>query len=140
VKPAGLVLGIDPGRSKAGFAVLRSDGGVIASGIEPLGALRDRLSPIVAGGGIDTIALGRGTNSRAVRGLLDGLGLPIVWVDEFETSRLARTLYFADHPPRGWRRLIPVGLQLPDRPVDDYAAIAIARRFLERGVAPSPQS
>jgi hypothetical protein len=130
VSPGGLVLGIDPGRSKAGFALLRADGGVIATGIEPLDALRGRLSPIVAAGGVATIALGRGTNAKAVRVLLDGLGPPIVWVDEFETSRLARTLYFADHPPRGWRRLIPIGLQLPARPVDDYAAIAIGRRFL----------
>ncbi len=83
--------------------------------------------------------MGKGTNSGTVKRLLGGLGLPIVWVDEFETSRLARTLYFNDHPPRGWRRLIPLGLQVPRRPVDDYAAIAIARRFLERGAAPPAQ-
>ncbi len=135
----GLVLGVDPGRSKAGFALLRADGGVVQSGIEALEELHDRLLPIVAEGGIDTIALGSGTNSGTVKRLLGGLGLPIVWVDEFETSRLARTLYFNDHPPRGWRRLIPLGLQLPGRPVDDYAAIAIARRFLERGAAPPAQ-
>jgi hypothetical protein len=51
-------------------------------------------------------------------------------VDERETTLRARALYFADHPPRGWRRLIPLGLQLPPRPIDDYAAILIARRFL----------
>jgi RNase H-fold protein (predicted Holliday junction resolvase) len=130
VSPDGLILGIDPGRSKAGFALLRADGGVIARGIEPLEALRERLSDIVAAGAVAVIALGRGTNAKAVKALLDGLGPPIVWVDEFETSRLARSLFFVDHPPRGWRRLIPIGMQLPDRPVDDYAAIAIGRRFL----------
>ena len=56
---------------------------------------------------------GEGRTPGAVKRLLGGLGLPIVWVDEFETSRLARALYFNDHPPRGWRRLIPLGLQLP---------------------------
>ena len=65
--------------------------------------------------------------------LLEGLGLPIHLVDEYETSREARGLYFAEHPPRGWRRLVPLGLQLPERPIDDYAAILIARRFLARG-------
>ncbi len=49
----------------------------------------------------------------AVKAALEGLGLPIHFVDEYETSRAARELYFADHPPRGWRRLIPIGLQLP---------------------------
>lgn len=136
--PARLVLGVDPGRSKAGFAVVSPDGGVLARGIEAIEALQARLSQVVAGGGIDAIALGRGTNGRAVRSLLEGFGLPIHWVDEFESSRTARSLYFADHPPRGWRRLIPLGLQLPSGPVDDYAAIVIARRFLARGVTPPP--
>ena len=82
---------------------------------------------------VTAIALGRGTNARAVKAALEGLGLPIHLVDEYETSRGARNLYFADHPPRGWRRLLPIGLQLPPRPIDDYAAILIARRFLARG-------
>jgi RNase H-fold protein (predicted Holliday junction resolvase) len=138
VTSGGLVLGVDPGRSKAGFAVVAPDGGVRARGIEAIEALQARLSQVVAGGGIDAIALGRGTNGRAVRSLLEGFGLPIHWVDEFETSRTARSLYFVDHPPRGWRRLIPLGLQLPSGPVDDYAAIVIARRFLARGVTPLP--
>ncbi len=136
--PARLVLGVDPGRSKAGFAVVGPDGGVLARGIETIETLQGRLLLVVAGCGIDAIALGRGTNGRAVRSLLEGFGLPIHWVDEFETSRAARGLYFVDHPPRGWRRLIPLGLQLPSGPVDDYAAIVIARRFLARGVTPPP--
>ncbi|MGA2758854.1 MAG: pre-16S rRNA-processing nuclease YqgF [Candidatus Cybelea sp.] len=136
--PAGLVLGVDPGRSKAGFAVVDPGGGVVARGIEAVEDLPARLTQVLAGSTVDVIALGRGTNGRAVRGLLEGLGIPIYWVDEFETSRAARSLYFVDHPPRGWRRLIPTGLQLPDGPVDDYAAIVIARRFLARGVTPQP--
>jgi hypothetical protein len=54
-------------------------------------------------------------------------------VDETDTSYRARALYFADHPPRGWRRLVPLGLQLPPRPIDDYAALLIARRYAETG-------
>jgi RNase H-fold protein (predicted Holliday junction resolvase) len=138
VTPPRLVLGVDPGRSKAGFALVGSDGGVVARGIEAVGDLQARLAQVLAAGEVDVIALGRGTNGGAVRRLLEGFGLPIHWVDEFETSRAARGLYFSDHPPRGWRRLIPVGLQLPGVPVDDYAAIVIARRYLARGVTPPP--
>jgi RNase H-fold protein (predicted Holliday junction resolvase) len=129
---------VDPGRAKAGFAVLGSDGGVVARGIATIDDLPVRLTQVLAAGEVDAIALGRGTNSGAVRRLLEGFGLPIHWVDEFETSRAARCLYFVDHPPRGWRRLIPIGLQLPKVPVDDYAAIVIARRYLARGVTPPP--
>ncbi len=132
------VIGVDPGRSKAGYALLDGSGGVLKAGIEPLDRLPARLRELVSGRSIQAIALGRGTNVRPVRASLEGLGLPIHLVDEYETSREARDLYFADHPPQGWRRLVPVGLQLPGRPIDDYAAVLIARRFLARGAAARP--
>ena len=78
------------------------------------------------------MALGRGTNAAALEAGLRSFGVPVHLVDEYETSRRARELYFRDHPPRGWRRLVPTGLQLPPVPVDDYAAILIARRYLAR--------
>jgi RNase H-fold protein (predicted Holliday junction resolvase) len=59
------------------------------------------------------------------------LGLPVELVDERETSLLARARFFRDHPPRGWRRIVPRGMLLPDRPIDDYAALLIAERFLK---------
>ncbi len=134
------VVGVDPGRAKAGYAVVESDGAVIAAGIERLDRLPGRLTEVLAGSAVEAIALGRGTNARAVLPMLEGFGLPVHLVDERETSRFARRLYFEDHPPIGWRRLIPLGLQLPSRPIDDYAAILIARRFLARGVEAGPPS
>jgi RNase H-fold protein (predicted Holliday junction resolvase) len=133
------VLGIDPGQNKAGFALLEHSGAVLAAGVEPIERLQGCVGELLARHRIEAIALGRGTNARGVRAALEGFGLPIHWVDEYETSRGARSLYFTEHPPRGWRRLVPLGLQLPPRPIDDYAAILIARRFLARGVdAASP--
>ena len=126
------VIGVDPGRSKAGYALLDASGGVVAAGIEPIDRLPARLGALLHGRRVTAIALGRGTNARPVRASLETLGVPIHLVDEYETSRGARSLYFAEHPPRGWRRLLPIGLQLPPRAVDDYAAILIARRFLAR--------
>lgn len=137
-RPA-VVLGIDPGRSKAGYAVVEASGAVRCAGIESLDRLAGRLAEVLASiGGVEAIALGRGTNARFVEAQLRPLGLPIHPIDEHETTRYARSLYFADHPPRGWRRLVPVGLQLPARPIDDYAAILIARRFLARGMEGQP--
>ena len=57
-------------------------------------------------------------------------GLPFALVDERETTLQARARFFIDHPPRGWRRLMPRGMLLPDRPIDDYAALLIAERYL----------
>ena len=132
------VLGVDPGRAKAGYAVITGQGLVVAQGVEALEALPSRLEAVLALHTVRVIALGSGTNGRRVCALLERFNLPIHWVDEFETSRLARSLYFAEHPPRGWKRLLPIGLQLPGRSVDDYAAVAIARRFLARGVSGTP--
>jgi RNase H-fold protein (predicted Holliday junction resolvase) len=124
------VLGIDPGTVKAGFAVLTDDGTVQELGIEPIAELIVRVRALLDAHRIDAIALGQGTNAAAVAAGLAELGVPVELVDERETTLRARKLYFEDHPPRGWRRLVPLGMQLPPRPIDDYAAVLIARRFL----------
>jgi RNase H-fold protein (predicted Holliday junction resolvase) len=127
-----MVLGIDPGSAKAGYALVDDAGNVVRAGIEPVATLPEKLREIASGQPIACLAIGRGTRSREMAERLEALGLPAVFVDEYETSRRARELYFAEHPPRGWRRLIPLGMQLPARPIDDYAAILIARNFLAR--------
>ena len=129
------VVGVDPGRKKAGYALVEMTGAVISAGIEPIERLPGRIAGLAASRPIAAIALGKGTNMRAVRAALGPLGLPVHLIDEYETSREARALYFREHPPRGWRRLVPIGLQMPSRPIDDYAAILIAQRFLARGAA-----
>lgn len=126
------VVGVDPGRRKAGYALIEVTGTVVTAGIEPIERLPGRIAGLRELRPITAIALGKGTNARAVGAALGALGLPVHLVDEYETSRGARVLYFREHPPRGWRRLVPIGLQLPPRPIDDYAAILIAQRFLAR--------
>lgn len=137
---AGRILGIDPGRSKVGYAVVDRGGTALASGITTLERLHVALAELLTAYPVEAIALGRGTNGRPIRTALGALGPPVYWVDEYETSRAARALFFEEHPPRGWRRLVPRGLQVPNRPIDDYAAILIARRFLARGDVPLPPS
>jgi RNase H-fold protein (predicted Holliday junction resolvase) len=127
-----VVIGVDPGTVKAGYAVVDGAGKVLAQGIEPVDRLVALLTELVGRYQVSTLALGRGTNARAFGKSLAAIGPPVAWVDEFETTRHARTLYFVENPPRGWRRLLPVSLQVPPRPVDDYAAVLIARRFLDQ--------
>ncbi len=137
--PEPAVLGIDPGTRKAGYALVSAPTlAPIALGIEPLSALMDRLSPLLAAHPIDAVALGAGTNSAALGKLFGELGIPVHVIDETNTTYGARALYFSENPPRGWRRLIPLGLQLPPRPIDDYAALLIARRYLAEGARRAP--
>jgi len=124
------VLGIDPGTRKAGYAVVGVDGSIHDRGVEQISRLPERAREIMEEHPVVAIALGAGTNADGLASALSGLGITVHLVDERETTLKARALYFADHPPRGWRRLLPLGMQVPPRPIDDYAAVLIARRYL----------
>lgn len=132
MKPA--ILGIDPGTRKVGFAIIEDDRSpALARGIEPLESFVDRIRDIVTLHPVRAVALGSGTNASSLAAMLDVLAVPVHIIDETDTTYRARALYFSEHPPRGWRRLLPLGLQLPPGPIDDYAAMLIARRYIARG-------
>jgi RNase H-fold protein (predicted Holliday junction resolvase) len=129
------VLGLDPGTRKCGFALVSQiDASPLRLGIVPLEGLAGALREILAATPAEVAAVGRGTNADAVCRIAEEAGLRVALVDEYETTLKARARYFRDHPPRGLRRFIPRGMLLPDRPIDDYAALLIAERFL-RGSA-----
>ncbi len=125
------VLGLDPGTRKCGYALVRGLGTrPVTLGIVPVDALAQRLRELLAATPAAIAAIGRGTNAEHVAAIARELGLEVALVDERETTLLARARFFDDHPPRGWRRIVPRGMLLPDRPIDDYAAVLIAERYL----------
>lgn len=124
------VLGIDPGMRKAGYALLGDRGVVLARGIEPVERLHGRLEALLRQHSVEVLALGAGTNAGKIAAALAPLGLPVRLVDERETTLRARRLYYAENPARGLQRLLPMGLRFPPRPIDDYAAEIIARRWV----------
>ncbi|HUY41749.1 MAG TPA: pre-16S rRNA-processing nuclease YqgF [Candidatus Dormibacteraeota bacterium] len=124
------VLGIDPGTRKAGYALLGDRGVVLARGIEPVDRLHGRLEALLRQHPVEVLALGAGTNAGKIAAALAPLGLPVRLVDERETTLRARRLYYAENPARGLQRLLPMGLRFPPRPIDDYAAEIIARRWV----------
>jgi RNase H-fold protein (predicted Holliday junction resolvase) len=125
-----IVLGLDPGTRKCGYALVGDAGTPILLGITPLEGLSAELAALTARHPVDIVALGGGTNCAQVAAIVSALGLRHALVDERETTLRARGRFFADHPPRGWKRFMPRGMLLPDRPIDDYAALLIAERFL----------
>jgi RNase H-fold protein (predicted Holliday junction resolvase) len=127
----GAILGIDPGTRKCGYAIVVRAGELpLELGIVPTEDLGERIRDLASRYGLRAIALGGGTHASPVRTVLETLGVPISIVDERETTLLARKRYFAVHPPRGWRRLVPRGMLLPPRPIDDFAAVLIAERLI----------
>lgn len=126
-----IVVGIDPGLSKCGYAVVTSSGTRLALEIVPTAELTKRLERDVLGGAIHTICVGNATKSAMVVEMIRERWpqMPVVLVDERNTSLQARYLYYEDHPPRGLARLIPRGLLVPKQPIDGYAALLIVDRY-----------
>ncbi len=126
-----IVLGIDPGTRKCGYAVVQTPlAAALELGIVPTAELATMLQDLVRRYRIGAVALGGGTHTAQVGAIARELGLPVTVVDERETTLLARRRYFSVHPPQGWRRFIPRGMLLPPRPIDDFAAVLIAERLL----------
>ncbi len=127
-----IVLGLDPGTDKCGVAVVSRQRGTLYQDVVPLAQLPEIVSRLAEEFAIDKVAIGDRTGAGQTYDQLvqAGIATPVTTVDEELTSRLARQRYWEDNPPRGLARLIPLGLRVPPRPVDDYAAVIIAERLL----------
>jgi hypothetical protein len=56
----------------------------------------------------------------------------LILVPEAGTTLAARQRYWQLEPARGWRRLLPEGLRLPPRDVDDVVAQLLLERQLNQ--------
>lgn len=148
----GYYLGIDPGRDKTGLALVDRTGMIIAVQVARTRSFSDYL-PVFLFDKLQVsnfwalrqklraIVLGNGTTSKEHRKRIELAlpGFPVHVVDEKYSTEEARTLYWELFPPKGWRRLIPLGLQTPPEPLDGYAAVVQVRRFLEQERADTEQ-
>ncbi len=141
----GIALGFDPGRDKTGFAFADMAGGLVVSGIFPTDETEKffaDFSPYVIEGDISSadglmsrvnfIVIGNGTTGRAfTERVRKFIGHEIITVDERNTTLEARSLYWKIHRPGILARLLPEGMRVPPRVIDDLAAWAVALRGLK---------
>jgi hypothetical protein len=78
-----------------------------------------------------SFVVGDGTGHEKVLQVLRSRGFTYTVVDEIGTTLEARALYFRDHPPKGLLRFLPKGMWAAPRNLDDYAAYAIALRYIK---------
>lgn len=145
-----LILGLDPGRDKWGFAAMTMGGELLFSGILPAAERESFLAVLERGvcgpedffpwlrerrgegGVLALVALGDGTGSGPLmEALLGRVPCLVRRVDERGTTLEARQLYWRLHRPRWWQMPLPRAMRLPPRPLDDLAAWAIAMRGAE---------
>ena len=128
-----LYLGIDPGRSKTGLALVDSVGKIVKLHIGESQNIDNEIMEFIKKSCPGQIVLGNGTNSRNICEVVQKV-LPdilITVVEESFSTEEARTLYWQENPPKGLKKLIPLGLLVPPIPLDAYAAVILVRRFLE---------
>lgn len=136
-----VILGFDPGRQKCGIAVLDQQSCCL---FHEVVQTEDVIATIQTICGkfamleersltITTIVIGDQTSSkewqRRLRTFLPD-DIAIIPVDERYTSQDARGRYWQMYPPKGLCRLIPTGMRVPPRPIDDIVAILLVERYL----------
>lgn len=131
--PVERVLAVDPGTAKCGLAVVSRGPAVECKLIVTRSDILATVRRLVQEWNPDLILVGGGTGAAEVSRLLRGaaLGVGLVTVDERHSSERARIRYFEENPPRGLRRLIPVTLQTPPTPIDDYVAVLLGEEYLK---------
>ena len=128
-----LYLGIDPGRSKTGLALVNGARKIVKLHIAESQNIDNEIVEFIKNSCPVHIVLGNGTNSRnigeSVKRVLNDVMVTVV--EEAHSTEEARTLYWQENPPKGLKKLIPLGMLVPPVPLDAYAAVILVRRFLE---------
>ncbi len=127
-------LGIDPGRSKTGLALVEKNGSILELYIAATEHFGKELEQFLHDTQPTAVIMGDGTNSKALAQIVRQVlpQCPLHFVGEAHSTEDARTLYWQVNPPTGLKRLIPLGLQVPPVPLDAYAAVVQVRRWLEQ--------
>ena len=125
------VIGLDPGRN-LGVAFLSAAGEVLFITVLPGGGVG--LEQSLASGAFAfpaaPIAVGDGTGHRDIVAVLAAHNLSYELIDEKNSSREARELYYRLFPPKGWLRFVPRGMLPVPNQLDAFAAVVIAQRYL----------
>lgn len=131
-----IIIAIDPGREKCGIAVVHQQEGVFIQQVINTAELKTVVQKLSIEYNTSKIVIGDRTSSREAKHNLESINiddqmLTIALVDEHHSTDQARQRYWQANPPKGFKRLIPVTMQVPPRPIDDYVAVILAERYFK---------
>lgn len=127
-----MILGFDPGRDKCGLAIADKKRILYHQVVDSHKAITI-IQQLLKEYGVDVIVIGNGTTSKDwSKKIKDNSNenLSIVAVNEKNSTLEARDRYWIMYPPNRLQRIIPPGLRVPPRPVDDIVAILLIERYL----------
>ena len=129
-----MILGFDPGRDKCGVAVMEKNRHIHFHQVVESAKAIATIEQLCQQFPIELIVMGNQTTAKSWQQQIKSnlsLSIPIIMVDERNSSLEARDRYWQMYPPQGLRKLIPQGMRLPPRPVDDIVAILLIERYLQ---------
>ncbi len=126
------IFSIDPGREKVGVAILSLQGEVLFHNVLPEEEIEKEIKMLKKQYRPFQVVVGNSTGREKVLEILRKMDLSFTLVDEHNSSEEARKLYFQAHPPRGWRKIVPLSFLYPDEVFDDWQAVVIGRRYLNQ--------
>lgn len=128
-----MILGFDPGRDKCGIAIMGREGQPQYHEVVSSETAIAQIKTLCQQYFLERVVMGDRTTAKTWRAKIEPQlpkNVPIVLVDEHNSSLEARDRYWQMYPPQGLTRLIPQGMRLPPRPVDDIVAILLIERYL----------
>ncbi|MGA1623951.1 MAG: pre-16S rRNA-processing nuclease YqgF [Synechocystis sp.] len=127
-----ICLGFDPGRDKCGVAVMTGEQ-IVYHAVIPSEDVASKLPQLCSEYQVQQVVMGDQTTAKQwferLRHCLPP-EMPLILVNERNSTAEARERYWQLYPPQGLGRLIPLGLRTPPRPVDDIVAIVLIERYL----------
>jgi len=126
------IFSIDPGREKVGVAILSLQGEVLFHNVLPEEEIEKEIKMLKKQYRPFQVVVGNSTGREKIMKILEKMNLSFTLVDEHNSSEEARKLYFQAHPPRGWRKIVPLSFLYPDEVFDDWQAVVIGRRYLNQ--------
>lgn len=129
------ILGFDPGRDKCGIAIISPARQLYDHQVVTAEAALATVQAWCQQYRVERIVMGNQTTAKQWQAKLSdrlSRSVPIILIDERNSSLEARDRYWQMYPPQGLTRLIPKGMRLPPRPVDDIVAILLIERYLQQ--------
>ena len=126
-----IIIAIDPGTKKCGYAVVDSEMNVLQKEVIPTDNIINNIKDSFQAYKINKIVLGNGTNCKNIEKRLKNhfSELKIILIKEEFSTLEARKKYFKANPPRGIFRLIPLSLRVPPCHYDDFVAVLLAEKY-----------
>ena len=128
-----IIIAIDPGTKKCGYAVVDSNLSVLQREVIFTDKIAETIEDSLNIYNINKIILGNGTNYKKIEERLKKHFsiLKIILIEEKFSTLEARKKYFEAHPPRGIHKLIPLSLRVPPCHYDDFVAVLLAEKYFK---------